>query len=399
MMQRRASVESLLGKAAGAVVAVISKLLRPRGVRTRVSSALLEPSGVKQLAGEYWGEEGLAWSADGRSVLFSASETGVEQQPLIVNVSGTPVVRQRIPSADTMVLYDVAADGRMLIVRDDFRFSLRALLPGETSERDLPWLDFPQGGVLSSDRRILTFTDLSQNAGPNYAVAVRDLASDKVIRLGTGASWGPSPDGRWVGAVMPATNEIYLYPTGVGQPQHVDRRPIADLTGDPPWPAIPQWMPDGKRLLMCGTEPGRPPRCYLVPIAGGSPQPITPEGVRAAWLAPDGRTLLVHGSQGFETRTIDSDAHTAVRGFKVDDAVIGWNDGHSIAVNASRGVPARIESVDIATGARAPLREIAPPDTAGVYELMVTQWTDGGRSYVYHYGRTLDVIFVAKETR
>jgi hypothetical protein len=30
---------------------------------------------------------------------------------------------------------------------------------------------------------------------------------------------------------------------------------------------------------------------------------------------------------------------------------------------------------------------------------LVTQWTDGGRSYVYHYGRTLDVIFVAKETR
>ena len=298
-----------------------------------------------------------------------------------------------------MVLYDVAADGRLLIVRNDFRYSMRALLPGQTTERELQWLDFPQNGMLSADRRLMAFTDLSQNAGPNYAVAVRDMVTDKVVRLGEGFSWGPSPDGRWVGAGIPSTNEIYLYPTGAGQPQHVERRPIRDLTGDPPYPPEPQWMPDGKHLLMCGSEPARPPRCYLVPIAGGAPQPITPEGVRAAWLAPDGRTLLVHGSAGFETRTIGSDAHTAVRGFGDDDAVIGWNDSHSIAVNASRGVPARIESVDIATGARTPLREIAPPDTAGVYELMVTQWADAGRTYVYHFGRTLDAIFVAKETR
>ena len=360
---------------------------------------LTSNGGIKQLAGEFWGEEGVAWSADGRSVLFSASESGVQQQPLIVNVEGTPVVRQRIPSADTMILYDVAADGRMLIVRNAFRFSMRGLLPGQTQERELPWLDFPQDGVLSADRRLMAFTDLSQNAGANYAVAIRDMATDRVIRLGEGASWGPSPDGRRVGAIIPATGEIYLYPTGAGQPQHIERRPIRELTGDPPYPAQPQWMPDGKHLLMCGSEPGQQPRCYLVAIAGGPPQPITPEGVRGAWLAPDGRTLLVHGSQGFETRIIGTDAHTPARGFNDDDAVVGWNDDHSIAVNATRGVPARIERVDIATGARTLLREIAPPDTAGVYELMVTQWTDGGREYVYHFGRTLDVIFVAKETR
>jgi len=360
---------------------------------------LTSSGAIKQLAGEYWGEEGAAWSADGRSVLFSASDSGVEQQPLIVNVAGTPVVRQRIASADAMVLYDVASDGRMLIVRNDFRYSMRALLPGQSAERELRWLDFPQNGILSSDRRLMAFTDLSQNAGPNYAAAIRDMTTDKVVRLGEGFSWGPSPDGRWVGAIIPATGEIYLYPTGAGQARHIDRRPIRDLSGDPPYPPEPQWMPDSKRLLTCGSEPDKPPRCYLISIAGGPPQPVTPEGVRAAWLAPDGRTLLVHGSEGFERRTIDGDTRAPVRGFADDDAVIGWNDSHSIAVNASRGVPARIESVDVVTGTRTPLREIAPPDTGGVYELMVTQWADAGRTYVYHFGRTLDAIFVVKETR
>ena len=150
---------------------------------------------------------------------------------------------------------------------------------------------------------------------------------------------------------------------------------------------------------MCGTEPGKQPRCYLVPIAGGAPQPITPEGVRAAWPAPDGRTLLVHGTNGYEVRTIGTDAHTPVPGFRAADAVIGWNDDHSIAVSVGNAVPLRIDSIDIRTGARAHVRDIAPPDNGGVYELMVTQWTDAGRSYVYHFGRTLDVIFVAKETR
>ena len=354
---------------------------------------------VKQLAGEYWGEEGLAWSADGRSVLFSASESGVEQQPLIVNVTGRPVVRQRIPSADTMVLHDVAADGRMLIVRNEFRFSMRALLPGQTAERELQWLDFPQNGIFSADRRLMAFTDLSQNAGPNYAVAIRDMASDKVVRLGEGYSWGPSPDGRWAGGGIPSTGEIYLYPTGPGQPRHIARQPIGELTTDPPYPAMPQWMPDGGHLLMCGSEAGKPPRCYVVAIDGGSPQPVTPAGVHAAWIAPDGRTLLVHGSAGYETMTIGSDGHTAARGLGPDDSVIGWNDDRSIAVNVGRVIPARIEGVDIVTGARTLLREIAPPDTAGVYELMVSQWTDGGRTYVYHFGRTLDAIFVVKEIR
>ena len=354
---------------------------------------------VKLLAGEYWGEEGLAWSADGRSVLFSGSESGVEQQPLIVNVAGKPVVRQRIASADAMVLFDVAANGRMLIVRNDFRFSMRALLPGQSAERELPWLDFPQNGMLTPDGRLMAFSDLSQNAGANYAVAIRDMATDKVVRLGEGYSWGPSRDGRWVGGTIPATGELYVYPTGAGQPQHVERRPIRDLTGDPPYPAEPQWMPDGTHLLICGIEPGKQPRGYLVPIGGGAPQPVTPEGVRAAWLAPDGRTLLIHGSAGYELMTIGSGAHAAVHGFAAEDDVIGWNDGHSIAVNANRGVPARIDSIDVNTGARAHLRDVAPPDTAGVYELMVSQWADAGRSYVYHFGRTLDVIFVAKETR
>ncbi|HTI37760.1 MAG TPA: protein kinase [Vicinamibacterales bacterium] len=361
---------------------------------------LLTSSGaIKQLAGEYWGEEGLAWSADGGSVLFSASESGVEQQPLIVNVTGRPVVRQRIASADAMVLLDVAADGRMLIVRNNLRFSMRALLPGQTGERELSWLDFPQNGILSADRRLMAFTDLSQNAGPNYAVAIRDMATDRVVRLGEGYSWGPSPDGRWVGAQSPSTSEIYLYPTGAGQPRHIDRQPIRDLTGDPPYPAAPQWMPDGKQLLMCGAESGKQARCYVLPIAGGTPQPVTPEGIRAAWPAPDGRTLLVHGTAGYEVLTIGSAAHSPARGFEAADAVIGWNDDRSIAVSANNGVPARIDRVDIETGARTHLRDISPPDNGGVYELMVTQWTDGGRSYVYHFGRTLDVIFVVKETR
>jgi hypothetical protein len=57
-------------------------------------------------------------------------------------------------------------------------------------------------------------------------------------------------------------------------------------------------------------------------------------------------------------------------------------------------VPARLERVDLSTGQRALLRELAPPDRAGVTTVSASQWLDDGRGYVYAYGRELSALFV-----
>jgi len=65
-------------------------------------------------------------------------------------------------------------------------------------------------------------------------------------------------------------------------------------------------------------------------------------------------------------------------------------------VVCTRDVPARLERVDVTTGVRTLVKELAPPDRAGVTSIAVTQWIDGGRGYVYGYTRNMSKLFVVR---
>lgn len=350
---------------------------------------------VATLAGEYWGEEGLAWAADGQSVLYSATDAGGGYQTHRVNVSGPPVVTQAVPSAGAMIVYDVAKDGRALVTRDEFRVSVRALLPGESAEREFPWLDFAYDGYLSVDRKSLIFNDQSQSAGANYAVALRDIATGKVVRLGEGISAPPSPDGKWAPATIPSTGDLVLYPIGPGEPRKLARGPIAHHTS-----FGPVWSADGRRLLFCGTEQNSASRCYEQDIAGGSPKPITGEGPVNIRPAPDGRSYWVVTAGGEHRILAPGAAGTPVRGMSQEDFPLSWTtDGRALVVGSLSSVPFRVERVDPATGARTLLKELVPPDRAGAVGIQPSQWIDDGKGYVYTYFRRLSKLFVASGVR
>jgi hypothetical protein len=110
---------------------------------------------VRTLAGEYWGEEGIGWSSDGQTIFYSAADAGADGYfPRAVAATGASAPRDALPNAGVVYLYDVSRTGRWLIVRvDDYR-SVRVLLPGQTEERELPWLGAVGGSSpeLSPDR-------------------------------------------------------------------------------------------------------------------------------------------------------------------------------------------------------------------------------------------------------
>ena len=351
---------------------------------------------VKTLAGEYWGEQGLAWSRDGSRLYFSASKGGNETyQPMVVGVTGTPEARQTFSSPGVMLIDDIGADGRQLAMRYDDRSNMRALLPGERTERDVSWQDAGIVGALSPDQKSLLFTDLSASAGTNYATALRDLGSGKVVRLGEGASFGFSADGRFAGGQVPSTGEILLYPLGAGQTVRVPRRNLESYAGDP------HWFPHSPRLLVCGNEPGKKSRCYAQDITNGALTPLTPEGIEHAWIAPDERTLLTTSPSGaYEIRVAGSEQALPARGFTPADVPIGWStDGESVVVTIGREIPARVEGVNVTTGARTVLRELGPPDRAGVTAVVLEQWIGDGRGYVFRYHRAFSTLFVATGVR
>ncbi len=345
------------------------------------------------LAGGYAALEGLAWSPDGRDILFSAT-TG-HGLFTVYGVTSAGVLRKVLPSAGNLTLHDVSRDGRWLITRDDYQRGICALTPGAAIEKDLSWLDSSMSAQLSEDGRTMVFSETGEVSGPTYSLCLRQTDGSPVVHLGTGVSAGLSPDGKWALAVVQATPEqLVLYPTGAGEPRQLDRGGIENYSSA-------HWFPEGKRLLACGNQPGRSSRCFVQEIGGGPPRPATPEGTGEGVVSPDGKLIAARAAgRGFSIYPLDGGTVRPVPWVQPDETVISWSaDGRALLVSRLAEIPARVEWLDLASGRRELFREIAPRERTGVLSLL-DAWVSGdGRSYAYTYYRQVSHLFLVEGMR
>jgi eukaryotic-like serine/threonine-protein kinase len=340
------------------------------------------------LTEELFGVQGLAWTADGSTLLFSGNTTASSMlQPMAVPASGAAAARPVFGVPARFIVFDVAGDGRWLAVREDLSLGVRARVPGQDTERDLSWIGSTGARALSADGRWLLMVDVGPRGGPNYGVVLRKTDASQAIRLGEGNGQKLSPDGKWAAAII-APAQLVLYPTGPGDAVRIGVAPIASLISA-------EWFPDGTRLLVCGSEASRAARCYGVGRAGSAPAPLTPEGVLAT-LAPDGKTLLLAMPDGgFALSSLDGGPTRPVHGLRSDDRQIAWSrDGQAIYVQRGVQAPANVERIGLATGARAVVRQIAPEGVPSITALFVTDWVDDGRYYAYYFSSLPSTLFV-----
>ena len=264
---------------------------------------------------------------------------------------------------------------------------MRARVPGQETERDLSWIGSTGARALSADGGWLLMLDVGPRAGHNYGVVLRKTDGSQAIRLGEGLPQKLSPDGKWAAAII-APAQLVLYPIGPGDAIRVGIAPIATLISA-------EWFPDGKRLLVCGSEPQRAARCYGVDRAGSAPAPLTPEGVLAT-LAPDGTTLLLAMPDGgFQLSSIGGGRTRPVHGLRSGDRQIAWSpDSQAIYVQQGFQSPATVERVALETGARSVVRQIAPEGVSSITALYVMDWVDDGRWYAYYYTSLPSTLFV-----
>jgi hypothetical protein len=226
------------------------------------------------LSDGYWAEEGLAWSADGQEVMFSAGTAYNNFEIYGVTLSGQR--RKAVQSAGGLTLLDVGPDGRWITSRDDHWRETPVLVPGQDHERNLAWLDLSFVVALTPDGKTLLFTEESGSVGANYATCLRQTDGSPVVRLGEGTALDITRDGKSVLSVVPTTPaQLVIYPTGAGQPRKLERGGLLSYEK-----AV--FFPDGKRVLACGHEAGHGVRCYVQDIEGGKPRAITPEGTTSA---------------------------------------------------------------------------------------------------------------------
>jgi len=349
---------------------------------------------ARALTPELWSIEGLAWTRDGRTLVFSGNATGGGQmQPMAVAADGRTPHRTVLSAPARLIVHDVAADGRWLTVREDLTFGVRARVPGAAGERDLSWLGSSGARSLSADGRQLLMVDVGQRSGPSYGVVLRATDGSQPMRLGTGSAERLSPDGRWAAAIVATPPEVVLYPTGAGTARRLGAGrfdPISSV----------QWFPDGQHLLVCGTETGKLPRCYRTDLDGTDFTPLTDEGVRAS-LAPDGITMLLTMADGrVEAGRLGESATRVVAAMSSADRVVGWSrDSKAVFVQRGFEVPVEVARVDLTTGARVAAGSIAPEGIGAPATVLVADWVDEGSAYAYNYTSVPSVLFVVTGAR
>jgi Tol biopolymer transport system component len=355
----------------------------------RGSVAVVDLAGKKTVLSEgYWAEEGLAWSADGSEVMFSAGDSYNDMR--VFAVSATRRRRTALRTPGGMTMQDVAADGRWIASRDDVFRDTVSLAPGQDRERDLSWLDLTYAVVLSPDGKTLLMTEESASVGAGYSTVLRGTDGSPVVRLGDGAALDLSRDGKWaLAALSSAPSQMVLYPVGAGAPKKLPRGALVSYE-------TATLFPDGRRVVACGHETGHAVRCYVQDVEGGPVRAITPEGTTEGFASPDGREVVVReNGKGLRIYAADGSTSRVVPGSTPEDAVMRWSaDGRSLLVARVWDVPSRVESLDVATGARTPFQTLGPANLTGVLQIGPIAISDDGKTRVFTNRRMVSHLFL-----
>jgi eukaryotic-like serine/threonine-protein kinase len=331
---------------------------------------------------------GLAWSASGREVWFTAEDGDGTRALRAVDLRGRHRVVAHAPGR--LRLLDISRDGRVLLARDDLRLEAHGLSPGDAEERNLSWLDWSLARDISDDGTRLLIVEYGEGAAGVPDIYMRPMDGSPPARLGGGSGMALSPDGQRVLSMW--DGRLSLLPVGAGE---VTTLPTRGLRYHP-WAGF---FPDGRRVVFTGTEAGRATRVYVQQIPDGLPTPISPEGFRLASpdaVAPSGDVVVAIGEgEGLFLCPTTGGMPRPLPGAVPGEAVARWDrDGRSILVFESVRIPARLFRLRL-DGGRELVKTIAPHDLAGAIGVHRLVMTPGGGGYAYTLERQLSDLYVA----
>ncbi len=347
---------------------------------------------VKALSSGWSQINGMAWSPDDEEIWFTASRTGGDRSLWAVDMDGD--VRPLARAAGALSIQDVDARGRALVAR--YERSARVELSTPEGTKDLSWLDFSMLADLSTDGKQVLFTEQGEGGGSTQSVYLRGTDGSPAVRLGEGTALALSPDGAWVATVLPSDPQrLILLPTGAGEPRPLPRVNVQHV--------IVRWLPDGKRLMVSGPEPGKPFRTWIEDLSGHI-RPITPENLWSAVLSADGRYCYSIPQRGVVTMyPVDGGPTKEIRGISDDYFILGASaDGRHLFIGPryrDRTRPTLIERFEIASGKIEPWRELTIADPVGAQPPDISRFSADGTAIAYSFRRFVSDLYLVEGLR
>src|SRR5579863_3034579 len=364
------------------------------------SLAIVDMAGNKKLLSAQWFTiQGLAWAPNGKEIWFTASKSGTDRTLYATSLEGKERIVARLPGA--LMLLDIAKDGRVLLVRADWRRELLGLFANDSKQHELSWLDYTYPADLSGDGKTLLFDeeggggalDYSKSSGLTYAVYIRKTDGSPAVLLGEGGAVSLSPDGKWaIAQSQESPSQFKLLPTGAGEPK--------ELTKDNINHSWAHFFPDGKRIIFTADEPGKGVRFYVYDLGSGKSEAISPEGVNGTSFAisPDSLQVAAIGpdKKGYLYPTAGGDPKL-IAGLNPGEQPITFNtDGHGLFIYQPGELPARVYHLDIQSGQRTLWKELMPYDPAGVENIGPILMTPDAKTCVFGYHRMLADLYLVE---
>ena len=338
----------------------------------------------------------LSWSATRNEILFSSFDTEKAGVISAVDLKGRERIVSTLPGQNRLL--DVSRDGKILLSTSNQRLGVLYRGTGETSEKDLSWLEYTFLSSLSPDGKTMVFTEIGEGGGPNRSIYLRSTDGAPAVRLSEGIAGSVSQDGRWVTAFRAnAKPKVWLVPTGPGEERALVMDGLEGRQGN-----IVAWLPDGRGYLVRGHQPGRPGRIFLWD-GGGKLDPVSPEGTRFADVlpTPDGSRFLAQGADGaWRLFTTAGGEPTLIPGIGAQERPVNWlPDTGSIYVTTTSDTAKffPVYRLDLNASKKVLWKEIRPAKPVdSVFNLRITP--DGG-NYAYNYSRTLSDLYLIEGLR
>ncbi len=353
------------------------------------SVCIVGPNRPKQVLSHGWRGVGwLNWSPNGDEIWFSGVQAGGDPAVYAVDLSSRQRLVSEVPGF--IVMQDVSRDGRVLISTVNSRLGILYAPADGSTQRDLAWFDASFAYDLSQDAKSLVFVELTSGEGRNAAIYLRKTDGSPAVRLGYGNRPALSPDGKWVVSIhhQPASSQLLLLPTGPGELR------VLDL-GDMHYESV-EWFPDGKRILFTGNQPGRPVRSWMYELDGGKPVAVTPEGVRATRVSPDGHSFVVVDPHKLLLGDIGGGEPKAITELQGGESVIRWSgDGRSLFLAQAQGETVKLTRVEVASRKREPWRVLKVPESGAEFVGQVALSADG-KAAASTFQHDLSNLFLVK---